>query len=124
MQAEIDRGDRPALRRRAALSSATRPRSCLGAQRARGRLPPDRRREHREHGVADQLEHVAAGLVHRRDHRLGVVVEQRDDLLRRGAVGDRGVAAQVGEPQRRVDPSATPRWMRPLSTRWPASRPR
>ncbi len=42
--------------------------------------------------------------VDRRDDRVGVVVEQRNDLLGLGAVGNAGVAAQVAEPQHRLDP--------------------
>ena len=80
--------------------------------------------EDRQHAVADQLQHFAARFVDRGDDRIGVVVEQRDDLVGRGGVGDPGVAVQVGEPEHRADRSATPREMRPLSTRWPASRPR
>ena len=41
--------------------------------------------------------------VHGRDDYLGVVVEQRNDLLRRGIVGDLGVAVQIAVPQHRAD---------------------
>ena len=43
-------------------------------------------------------------LVDRRDDGLGIVVEQRNDLLRRRGVGDARVIAQIAEPQDRVDP--------------------
>jgi hypothetical protein len=57
----------------------------------------------RQRAVADQLEHVAAGLVHRRDDRLGIVVQERDDLLGLCRVGDPGEAREIGEPQHRAD---------------------
>ncbi len=62
------------------------------------------RAEDREHAIADQLEDVAAAGVDRRDHGVGVVVQERDDLLGCGRIGDRRVASQVAEPQRCVDP--------------------
>jgi hypothetical protein len=48
--------------------------------------------EDRERAVADELQHVAPGLVDRGDDRLGVIVQQRDDLLGRRLVGDPRVA--------------------------------
>ena len=43
-------------------------------------------------------------LVDRRDDGLGIVVEKRNDLLRRRGVGDAGIVAQIAEPQHRLDP--------------------
>ena len=43
-------------------------------------------------------------LVDRRDDGLGIVVEQRNDLLRRRGFGDARVVAQIAEPQHRLDP--------------------
>ena len=42
-------------------------------------------------------------LMDRRDHGLGIVVEQRDDLLRRRSVGDAGIIAQIAEPEDGLD---------------------
>ena len=55
--------------------------------------------EDRQRTVADQLEHVAAILGDRRDHRLGIIVEQRNDFARRRAIGDAGEPAQIAVPQ-------------------------
>ena len=66
------------------------------------------RRENGEHAVADQLEHVAGVLVDRRHDRLGVVIEQRNDLLRGRGVGDARIIAQIAEPQHRLDPVRHP----------------
>ncbi len=60
-------------------------------------------REHCQHAVADQLQHLAAGLVDRVDRGLRVIIEERNDLAGLDALADRGRAAQVGEPQHRVD---------------------
>ena len=59
--------------------------------------------EHRQHAVADQLQHLAAGVMDGVDRGLRVVIEERDDLVRRDALADRGRTAQVGEPQHGVD---------------------
>ncbi len=59
--------------------------------------------EHRQHAVADQLQHLAAGLMDGVDRGLRVVVEERDDLVGLDALADRGRAAQIGKPQHRVD---------------------
>ena len=40
----------------------------------------------------------------RRDDGLGVVVEQRNDLLRRRGVGDARIVAQIAEPEHGLDP--------------------
>jgi hypothetical protein len=60
--------------------------------------------EHRKHAVADQFEYVAAGRVNRIDRGLCIIVEKRNDLAGFNALADRGRAAQVGEPQHRIDP--------------------
>ena len=59
--------------------------------------------EHRQHAVADQLQHLAAGVVDGVDRGLRIIIEERDDLAGIDAFADRGRAAQVGEPQYRVD---------------------
>src|SRR5256885_1307442 len=56
-----------------------------------------------ERAIADKLQHVAASFVNGRDHRLGVVVEERNDLVRGRVVGYAREAAKIGEPQDRVD---------------------
>ena len=84
-----------AFSRRRRLASA-RKRATAGV----GRIV---RLEDRQHAVADQFQHIAARLVDRRDDRIGIVVEEGDDLVRRGGVGDGRVAAQIGEPQHGVD---------------------
>ena len=55
--------------------------------------------EHRQHAVADQLQHLAAGIVNGVDRGLRIIVEERDDLAGLDAFADRGRAAQIGEPQ-------------------------
>ena len=60
-------------------------------------------REHRQHAVADQLQHLAAGVMDGVDRGLRIIVEERNDLAGLDALADRGRAAQVGEPQHRVD---------------------
>ena len=60
------------------------------------------RSEDRKRTVADQLEHVAAMLVNGRDDRIGVVVQQWDDLFRR-SVGDAREPSQIAEPDDGID---------------------
>ena len=59
--------------------------------------------KNRQSAVADQLQHVAAIVVDRGDHRLGVVVQGWNDLLRRRLIGDVGEFAQIAVPQHRPD---------------------
>ena len=59
--------------------------------------------EHRQHAIADQLEHVAAGLMDGVDRGLRIVVEKRNDLAGADGFADRGRAAQIGKPQHRLD---------------------
>ena len=59
--------------------------------------------EHRKHAVADQLQHLAAGVMDGVDRGLRIIVEERNDLAGLDAFADRGRAAQVGEPQHGVD---------------------
>ena len=59
--------------------------------------------EHRQHAVANQLEHVAAGVMDGIDGGLGVIVEKRNDLVGSDGFADRGRAAQVGKPQHGAD---------------------
>src|SRR5580704_16064032 len=96
MQADIDGSDRLfrglALFVQVAHAAAQ---DLLGLERALAGLGWIVGAEQRQRAIADQFQHVAAGLVDRRDGRLGVVVEQRNELARWSAVGDGGVAAQV-----------------------------
>ncbi len=59
--------------------------------------------EHRQHTIADQLEHIAAGIMDGVDRGLRVIVEKRDDLIGCDAFADRGRAAQIGKPQHGID---------------------
>ena len=80
------------------------PETVLGPQR---RAPGDRHvliGEHRQHAVADQFQHLAAGVMNGVDGSLRVIVEERDDLVGFDAFADRGRAAQVGKPQHCLDP--------------------
>ena len=78
-------------------------RDLLGRERAAAGVGQIVAAEQSQRAVADQLQHVASCLVDGGDDRLGIVVQQRDDLGRLGGVGDGGEAAQIGEPQRRLD---------------------
>ena len=60
--------------------------------------------EDREHAVADQFQHVAAGIVNGMDGGLGIIVEERNDLVGRHRLADRRRSAQVRKPQHRIDP--------------------
>ena len=75
----------------------------LGAQRRAPGIRHVLAGEHREHAVADQLQHVAAGIVDRVDHGLRIVVEERDDLVGADALADPGRAAQIGIPEHGID---------------------
>ena len=59
--------------------------------------------KHREHAIAHQLQHIAAGIVDRIDGGLGIIVEKRNDFVGTDVFADRGRAAQVGKPQHGVD---------------------
>ena len=59
--------------------------------------------EHGENAVADQFQHVPAGLVNRVDGRFGIIVEEGDDLVRANRLADPRRIAKVGEPQHRLD---------------------
>ena len=104
MQSDVDRGRRPLL---GAAPFVQVVQACvqdpLGLQRAGWPLGWIVGTEQGEVPAADQLQHVAAGFVDRGDHSFGVVVEQGNDLAGRRRVGDRRVAAQVGEPQSCID---------------------
>ena len=92
-----------ALRR--SFSAATRSRAPVAAAMAAAQaLPRSSRREHGQHPVADQLQHIAALGLDGGDHRLGVIVQQRDDMGGLGVVGDPGEAAQIAEPEHGLDP--------------------
>src|SRR4051812_36136008 len=47
---------------------------------------------------ADQLESLASGIVDGRDHRLSIVVEERNDLFRSCRVGDAREVTKIAEP--------------------------
>ena len=59
--------------------------------------------EHRQHAVADQFQHFAAGVMDGVDRGLRIIIEERDDLAGLHPLADRGRGAQVGEPQHRLD---------------------
>ena len=67
-------------------------------------------REDREHGVADEFEHLPAPLRHRARRRVEEGVERIEIEPARQPFGHGGGAAQVGEPDRRLDllPVAAP----------------
>ena len=75
----------------------------LGAKRRLARGRHVLAGEDREHAVADQLQHVAAGLMNGVDRGFRIIVEERNDLVGPDALGNPGRAAQIGEPQHRVD---------------------
>src|SRR5262249_59234925 len=62
-----------------------------------------RRSEDCEDAVADQLEYVAVLRMNRRYDDVGIIVQQRNYLLGRG-IGDTREAAQVAEPDDRINP--------------------
>ena len=59
--------------------------------------------KHCQRAVADQLQNVAALAMNGRDHRLGIIVEKRDDLVRLHSIANAGVATQVAEPKNCLD---------------------
>ena len=98
--------------------------TMLGAQRGPPGGDDVLAGEHRQHAIADQLEHVAAGIMDGVNGGLRVVVEKRNDLV--GAM----VSLIAVEPRRSENHGAalmrsvTPRAMRPRRTCSEASRPR
>jgi hypothetical protein len=103
VKSEISVGCRHALRKAAFVEHRNALlRELRGRQRGETGLTAILGGEDRQHTVADQLEHVAAALVNRRNDRIEVVVKHRDHMLG-GGIGDAGEAAQVAEPQHRVD---------------------
>jgi hypothetical protein len=78
-------------------SRASAAASSAAQQAGRGGL------EDREDAVAHELQDLAPLRLDRSDHRVRIVVEQRDDLLGRSGVGDPGKALEVAEPQNRAD---------------------
>src|SRR3954469_8497030 len=54
--------------------------------------------EDRQDAIADQLEYLASGIVDGRDHRLSIVVEERNDLFRSCRVGDAREVTKIAEP--------------------------
>ena len=59
--------------------------------------------EDRQHGVAHELENLAAAIDHRPGDGVEIGIEQRQYLGQRQLLGQRGEAAQVAVPQHRVD---------------------
>ena len=104
MKAEIDGcggqflGGAPPVERRDTVSRAAR-----GRERGAAGDLAIRAGEDGERAVADELQHVAALLMDRRDHRFGIIIEEGDDLAGRGDVGDARVVMQIAEPERRLD---------------------
>ncbi len=79
------------------------PEAMLGAQRGAFGGRQVLLREHRQHAVADQLQHLAPGIVDGVDRGLRIIVEEWNDLAGLETLADRGRAAQIGKPQHRVD---------------------
>jgi hypothetical protein len=103
VQAEIHVGDRKAGCRAALIQLGDAPARGHGGRE--GRVASARAiigRENGEHTGAHKFENVTALFVNRRNDHIGIVVEQRNDVFRRH-VGDPREAAQVAEPQDRVD---------------------
>ena len=80
------------------------PEAMLGPQRRAFGLGHVLVGEHRQHAVADQFQHLAAGIMNGVDRGLRVIVQERNDLVGSDALADRGRAAQVGKPQHCLDP--------------------
>ena len=59
-------------------------------------------RKHREQAVAHVFQHLAAVRLDRGDLAVEIGVQDVDDGLGRQAVGQRGEAAQIGEPDRGI----------------------
>ena len=59
--------------------------------------------KHCQRAVADQFQNVAALAMNGRDHRLGIIVEERNDLVRLHSIANAGVATQVAEPKNCLD---------------------
>lgn len=104
MQSQVDRRYR-ALHRGAAFVDDLQvpPQVGFRLQRAPAGVGRIVRLEDRQDAVADQFQHVAAGIVDRGYHGFGVIVQQGNDLTGSGVIADPGIAAQVREPQDRAD---------------------
>src|SRR5207248_11778685 len=81
MQADIGRRGRPALPRAAGIEGDdVLSKLMFGSQRG----PPLGGHvvagEHRQHAIANQLEHVAAGIMDGVDRSLRMIIEERNDL--------------------------------------------
>ena len=82
-------------------------------------------REHRQHAVADQLQHLAAGVVDGVDRGLRIIIEERDDLAPGSMLSLIAVEPRKSENHSTaLMRSVTPRAIRPRSTCSEASRPR
>ena len=90
MQTDIGRCRRPALGGTAHIERGhVSPETMLGLQR---RAPGDADvliGKHREHAIAHQLQHIAAGIVDRIDGGLGIIVEKRNDFVGTDVFTDR-----------------------------------
>ena len=66
------------------------------ADRAGGAAVEDR--EHRQHRIADEFEHLAAVRLYRGHHTVEVIVENRDQRITGEGVGERGEPPEVARP--------------------------
>ncbi len=101
---------RPSMRRCAfrlpsALSSSVRAFSAA-AQASVGFLPL----EDGERPVAHQLQHLAARLLNGGYHRIGIVVQHRNDLFRIDRIRYVREVGEVGKPECRRNAIAPPPW--------------
>ncbi len=101
MQRKIDGGSRQARRRPRRVHRIQVSRRLDGrVQRPPADLPLIRAgdREDREHGVADEFQHLSAPLTQRRRERLEYVVQQRHHDRARNGIADAGETSYVGVP--------------------------
>src|SRR6266536_6276229 len=92
---------RPSAARRS-FSLITPCRAAMAAARAASQARPIVGRKNSQRAVAHELENVATLLLKCRDNDIGIVVEQGDDMLRRG-IGYARKAAQIAEPKHGID---------------------
>src|SRR4029450_5883120 len=57
-------------------------------------------RKDRQHGIADELQDLAAMTMDRADHAGEIIIQERDDLVARQRFGRSREAAQIAVPQR------------------------
>ena len=75
----------------------------LGAEGGRTRFLVRASREDRQNAITDEFQHIASRFVDGGNHGACVVVQERDDLVGRGSIGDGCVAPQIREPEHCVD---------------------